>query len=95
MSFQIQLSFGFLVSESKAETTCLMAKRMKRTIFVSEATDQVHKQTTTFVYLGETVCEKADHTVDINRCVLLVNLYVPRYGLPLCDRPTAPLWLKE
>ena len=52
------------------------------------------KSTVKFVYLGATVCENADLTVEINRRVLLANLCLRRYGLSLHDQSTAPLRLK-
>ena len=47
---------------------------MDRVTFVTEAARQVYTQTAKFVYLGATVCENADLTVEINRRVLLANL---------------------
>ena len=87
-------SFGLTVSEAKTETMCQMAKRMDRVTFFAEAAGQVYKQTAKFVYLGATVCENADLTVEINRRVLLANLRFGRYGPPLYDQRTAPLRLK-
>lgn len=72
-----------IVSESKAETMCLMTKRMDRATFVTEPTRQMYKQTATFVYIWVIVCENADLAVEINRCALLTNLRYARYGLPL------------
>ena len=90
----VRSSFGLTVSEAKTETTCPMTKRMDRVTFVTEAAGQVYKQTAMFVYLGATVCENADLSIEINRRVLLANLRFRRYGLPLYDQPTAPLRLK-
>ena len=51
----------------------------------------MYKQAATYVYLGATVCEKADLTVEINRRVLLAHLRFGRYGLRLYEQLTAPL----
>ena len=40
------------------------------------------------------MCENAELTVEMNRRVLLANLDLRRYGLPLHDQSTAPLRLK-
>ena len=55
-----------------------MTECMDRVTFVAEAAGQVYKQTAKFVYLGATVCENADLTVEINRRVLLANLRLRR-----------------
>ena len=73
---------------------CLMTKCMEKVTVVTEAAGQVYKQTAKFVYLGETVHENADLTVENNRRVLLGNLRLRRYGLLLYDQSMAPLWLK-
>ena len=73
---------------------CLMTKGMNRVNFVTETAGQVYKQTAKFVYLGATVCEDADLTVEVNRRVLLANLRLRRHGLPLYDQSTAMLRLK-
>ena len=87
-------SFGLTVSEARTESMCLMTKGMDRVTFVPEAVSLVYKQTAKFVYLGATMCENADLTVEINRRVLLANLCLRRYGLSLHDQSTAPLRLK-
>ena len=66
------------------ETIFLMMKCMDRVAFVTEATGQVHKQTAKFVYLGATVRQNADVTVEITPRVLQANLRLRQYGLPLC-----------
>ena len=86
--------FGLKVSAVKTETICLTTKGMGRVTFVTEAVEQVCKQTAKFVYLGATVCENADFTVEINRRVLLANLRLGCYGLSLYDQSAAPLRLK-
>ena len=60
---------------------CLMTKIMDRVTLVTEAAGQVYKQTAKFVYLGATVCENADLTVEINRRPILANLRLRRYAL--------------
>ena len=73
-------SFGLTFSEAKTETMCLMTKGMDRVTFVTEAAGQVCKQSAKFVYLGATMCENADLTVDVNRRMLLANLRLRRYS---------------
>ena len=80
-------SSGLTVSEAKTETMCLMTTRMDRVTFVAEAAGEMYKQTTKFVYLGETVCKNANFPAEINRRVLLVKLRFRRYSLPTV-RPT-------
>ena len=77
-------SFGLAVSEAKTETVCPMTKGMDRVTFVTEAAGQVHKQSAKFVYLGATVRQNADVTVEITPRVLQANLRLRQYGLPLC-----------
>lgn len=72
-------SFGLTVSGAKAETMCLMTKRIGRVTFVYEAAGQVYKQTIKFLYLGATVCENGDLATEINRGVLLYNLCFRQY----------------
>ena len=72
---------GLIVADAKTETMCLMTKGMDWGTCVIEAAGQVYKQTAMFVHLVATVCENADLTVEINRCVLLTNLRFRRYGL--------------
>ena len=83
-------SFGLTVPEVKTETIFLSSKNMGRVIFLTKTTGEGCKQTVKYVYLGVTVCENANVTVETNRRVLLANLRLRRYGLPLYDEPTAP-----
>ena len=72
----------------------LMTKGMDTATFVTEAAGQVYKQTAKFVYIRATVCENADHAVEINRRLLLANVRLRQYGLSLYDQSTAPLRLE-
>lgn len=54
----------------------------------------MYKQSAKCVYLGTTVYEIADLTVEINWRVLLVSPRFRRYGLLLYNKPTVPLRLK-
>ena len=67
---------------------------MDSVTFVTEAADQVYKQTAKCVYLVATAFENADLTVEINGRVLLANLRLRRYGRSLYDQSTARLPLK-
>ena len=62
-----------------------MTKGMDRVTFVTEAAGWVYKQTAKFAYLGATVYENADLTVEITQRVLLANLCLRQYGLSLYD----------
>ena len=71
-----------------------MTKGMDTATFVTEAAGQVYKQTAKFVYIRATVCENADHAVEINRRLLVANLRLRPYGLSLYNQSTTPLPLE-
>ena len=71
-----------------------VTKGKDKVIFVTEAAGRVHKQIAKCVYVGATVFETADLSVEISRRVLLSNVRLRRYGLSLYDQSTTPLRLK-
>ena len=59
--------FALTVSEKKTETMCMPPPRIPRTMVRIEAAGQIYKQVQYFVYLGGSVTEPPDMSVQITR----------------------------
>ena len=62
-------AFDLTVSEAKTEIMCLRAKGVPEstTTFSVEAADQVYNQTNEFVYLGGSINQNADLSIEVDR----------------------------
>ena len=88
--------FGLTVSEAKTEIMYLRAKGMPESTatFSVEAAGQVYNQPNEFVYLGGSVNQNADLSIEVDRRVRSAWCSFLKYTLELYDRPSAPLELK-
>ena len=89
-------AFGLTVSEAKTEIMYLLAKGMTESTatFNVEAAGQVYNQTNDFVYVGGSVNQNADLSIEVDRRVRNVWCSFRKYTFELYDRPSASLELK-
>ena len=84
-------TFGLTISESKTETMCMPIPRAPATKIVFNATGQQYRQTTSFTYMGGTVDETPNLSVEIDRRIRAGWMGFKRYKRELYDRPKASL----
>ena len=84
--------FGLTISESKAETMCMLIPRAPVTKIIFNAAGQQYRQTTSFTYLGGTVTETLNLSDEIDRRIRAGWMGFKRYKRELYDRPKASLF---
>ena len=86
---------GLTVSGKKTETMLLQSPDQTTLAppLVIEAAGQRYKQTTQLLYPGGIIYENVDFSLEIDRRIRLMRVYLKRFGPELYDRMTAPLSL--
>ena len=72
-------AFASTVSAKKTETMCMPPPRTSRTMVRVEAAGQTYKQVQSFTYLGGTVAETPDMSVEIARRTRACWIHIRRY----------------
>ena len=62
-------TFGLTISESKTETMCMPIPRAPAAKIFFNTTGQQYRQATSFTYLGGTVTETPNISVEIDRLI--------------------------
>ena len=86
--------FALTVSAEKTETMCMPLPRTPRTMVQVEAAGQTYKQVQPFTYLGGTVTEIPDTSVEIARRIRACWMRIRGYLRELYDQPKCALSLK-
>ena len=87
-------AFALTVSAKKTETMCMTPPRTPRTMARIEATGQIYKPVQLFTYLGATMTETPDMSVEIARPTRACWMRIRRYLCELYDQPKVVLSLK-
>ena len=87
-------AFALTVSAKKTETMCMPPPCTPRTMVRIESTGQIYKQLQSFTYLGGTVTETSDMSVEIARRTRACWMRIRRYSRELCGQPKVELSLK-
>ena len=87
-------AFALIVSAKKTETMCMPPPRTPRTMVQVEATGQTYKQVQSFTYLGGTVTEVPDMSIEIARRTRACWMRIKRYLRELYDQPKVALSFK-
>ena len=87
-------AFASTVSAKKTETMCMPPRRTPRTMVQVEAAGKTYKQVQSFTYLGGTVAEVPDMSVEIARRTRACWMRIRRYLRELYDQPKVALSLK-
>ena len=87
-------AFALTVSAKKTETMCMPPPRTPGTMVQIEAAGQTYKQLQSFTYLGGTVTEVPDMSVEIARRTRACWMRIRRYLRELHDQPKVALSLK-
>ena len=87
-------AFALTVSAKKTDTMCMPPPRTPRTMVRIEAAEQIYKQVQSFTYLGGTVAETPDMSVEIARRTRACWMHIRRYSRELYGQPKVALSLE-
>ena len=96
MEFIVEVvrAFALTVLSKKAKTMCMPPPPTPRTMVRIEAAGKIYKQVQSFTYLGGTVTETPDMSVEIARQTRACWMRIRRYLRELYDQPKVALSLK-